>query len=299
MNLEGLSLDQMRAAVTVAEAGSFSAAARRLGRAQSAISYAIATLEAQLGLSLFDRSVKRPKPTPSGSGMIEAMRVILARSDELLHQARSISAGLEPAITIAADSMYPIDDLAVLLARFSREFPSVTVRLDLEAMGAVLNRVQEGSAHLGFALHGSDLPKDLIGIPLPPVHMQPVAAPGHGLSTIQDRIPAAAMVEARQVVLTDRSRSTEGRDFNVLSARTWRVGDLHAKHALIRAGLGWGTLPRHLVAEDLAQGRLKPLLVEGIAPDGEAVGAIAVRRREIVPGPALRWLLAEMEAIRG
>ena len=65
------SIDQLLALLAVAEAGSFTAAAKRLGRATSAISYAIDTLEAQLGLSLFDRgTTRKPKLTPQGEAVV-------------------------------------------------------------------------------------------------------------------------------------------------------------------------------------------------------------------------------------
>jgi DNA-binding transcriptional LysR family regulator len=110
-----------------------------------------------------------------------------------------------------------------------------------------------------------------------------------------------------QLVLTDRSPLTGDRDYGVFSARTWRLADLGAKHAMLRAGLGWGGMPEHLVAEDIAAGRLKRLHIppeEGAAGEGGALGdegappgeesvvlplCVAYRRAQ-PPGPAGRWL---------
>src|SRR3954463_6844216 len=84
LNIEGLSLDQMRAALMVAESGSFSAAARRLSRKQSALSYAVATLEDQLGVVLFDRvDGQRPKPTEVGRLLLLEMEAVVRRADEI------------------------------------------------------------------------------------------------------------------------------------------------------------------------------------------------------------------------
>lgn len=57
------------------------------------------------------------------------------------------------------------------------------------------------------------------------------------------------------MVLTDRSSLTEGDDFGVLGARSWRLADLGAKHALLMAGVGWGNMPEPIVRDDLAAGR--------------------------------------------
>ena len=92
-----------------------------------------------------------------------------------------------------------------------------------------------------------------------------------------------------QLVLTDRSPLTEGRDFAVISNRTWRLADLGAKHALLREGIGWGNMPREMVQDDIDSGQL----VELNLPDHRAgVYALsALWRRDVPPGPATRWLL--------
>ncbi len=70
--LDGLTLDQFAVFVTVVEEGSFSAAARKLNRAQSAITYTVQALEAQTGTDLFDRSAYRPTLTPAGRALVPA-----------------------------------------------------------------------------------------------------------------------------------------------------------------------------------------------------------------------------------
>ena len=92
-----------------------------------------------------------------------------------------------------------------------------------------------------------------------------------------------------QLVLTDRSPLTEGREFSVLSARTWRLADLGAKHALLLEGIGWGNMPRHAVAEDLVAGRLIALRL----PEAPRIDyrLHALWRKDSRPGPATTWML--------
>ncbi|HLB96362.1 MAG TPA: LysR family transcriptional regulator, partial [Acetobacteraceae bacterium] len=88
-------LDQLHLLTVVVEAGSFSAAARRLHRAQSVISYTIANLEAQLGVALFARDGRRPVLTEAGRALIADARRIGRQVDELRARAAALRRGLE------------------------------------------------------------------------------------------------------------------------------------------------------------------------------------------------------------
>jgi DNA-binding transcriptional LysR family regulator len=92
-----------------------------------------------------------------------------------------------------------------------------------------------------------------------------------------------------QLVLADRSELTKGQDFTVLSIKTWRLADLGAKHALLLAGIGWGSMPEPIVRDDLAAGRLKHLDL----PDwrGGYYQLRALYRADTPPGPAASWML--------
>jgi DNA-binding transcriptional LysR family regulator len=121
--------------------------------------------------------------------------------------------------------------------------------------------------------------------------MIPVAAPSHPLARSSNRGPGAARGHL-QLVLTDRSRLTEGQDFAVLSLNTWRLADLGAKHALLLAGLGWGNMPTHMVAEDIAAGRLTVLDLPDFS--GGDYELRAIWRADAPPGPAARWLVERL-----
>ena len=97
-----------------------------------------------------------------------------------------------------------------------------------------------------------------------------------------------------QLVLTDRSTLSSGREFGVLSPSTWRLADLFAKHAFLLGGLGWGGMPRQAVADDLAAGRLVILDVEDVGPGGLALPMSAVYPPGAPPGPAGRWLIERL-----
>jgi DNA-binding transcriptional LysR family regulator len=288
MKLGDPSLDHLRIFLAVVEEGSFGGAARRMGRAVSAISYGIAQLEAQLAVSLFEREgSRRPVLTEAGQGLLAEARAVSDGVDALLAKTRSLHAGLESHLGLVLDVMLPGEVTARVLADFRETFPTVALRLRVEGLGAVAECLVDEAAQLaiGGPIIGDDplLERQAVG----EVDLIPVAAPGHPLAQ-----PGVAPGESRrhlQLVLSDRSKRTEGREFSVLSPLTWRLGDLGAKHSLLREGLGWGNMPRGMVARDLAEGRL----VELDLPERPGAHYLlsALWRRDTRLGPATSWLI--------
>ena len=293
MDIGQPTLDQLRIFLAVADEGSFNAAARKLGRALSVISYGISALEAQLGITLFLREgSRRPVLTDEGRALLADARAIADEADGLIARARGMRQGLETDIGLAVDVMVPSKTVASVLHDFQEVFPTVDLRLHVEALGAVAALVLERKADLAIAgpdiVNLPELERRAIGS----VELVPVTAPGHPLAKMPE-IPPGATRQHLQLVLTDRSPLTEGRDFSVLSPRTWRLGDLGAKHALLLEGIGWGNMPRHAVADDLAAGRLCELHLPEAPPLQYALHALW--RKDARPGPASSWML---EALR-
>jgi DNA-binding transcriptional LysR family regulator len=280
--------DQLRIFLAIVDTGSFAAAGRRLNRAVSVISYGIANLEAQLGLILFDReSTRKPQLTLAGRALLADARLIAAGFDGLRAKVKGLLDGLEAQVDLAVDVMLPAERLGQVLHAFAETFPTVQLRLHVEALGAITGLITDGTASIGvsgpLALGVEGLESVAVGSTL----MIPVAAPTHPLGQM-DAIPPGAAQDHIQLVLSDRSRLTEGRDFAVISRKTWRLADLSAKHALLREGVGWGNMPQPMVEADLASGALVRLNL----PDhtGGRYRLSAIWRRDSPPGPAAAWL---------
>jgi len=286
------SLDHLRTFLCVVEEGSFNAAARKQGRAISVVSYAIAQLEAQLDVRLFDREGSRkPQLTDAGRALLSEAHAIADDMDALLAKVRSLRQGLEAELSLAIDVMVPGHVLAKLLRDFQTRFPTVPLRLHVEALGAVAALVLDGRATL--AIGGPDIldlpqiERETIGA----VELVVVAAPDHPLAQMT-HIPPGEARKHLQLVLTDRSPLTEGRDFAVFSPRSWRLADLGAKHALLKEGIGWGSMPRHVIEADLASGALVELRLPERSLSDYAL--VALWRKDGPPGPAAIWVLDEM-----
>src|SRR6267142_4681659 len=262
--LDNVSLDHLRMFIAAADEGSFSAGGRRLRRAQSVISQTLANLEAQLGVKLFDRSSRTPVLTTQGAALLAEARAVVSRMDVFKARAKGLSEGLEPELSVVVDVMFPLERLTAAVAAFQEEFPAVPLRLNVEALGAVLQPVIEDRCAFGVMGTLPTAPAELTREQLLVVGMVFVASPTHPLASFKGPIPTRVLAQHRQLVLTDRSELSQGKDFGVFSSITWRLADLGAKHAFLRAGLGWGAMPVGVIEADLANGSLVKIRLEDL-----------------------------------
>jgi DNA-binding transcriptional LysR family regulator len=285
---ESLSLDQLQVLLFVAEAGSFAGAARRLKRATSAVSYAIDTLESQLGVALFDRgTTRRAKLSQAGEAVVAEAKSVAYSAQMLRARVKGLREGLEPEVSVVVDAMFPRDRLVTTLRNFHVKFPTVPVRLMSEALGQIERSLRSGTADIAIGSSAHMRDQGLRCIQLAGVLLIPVAAPGHPLA-LGGRAKLGATREHLQLVLTEHS-GTDTQDYGVVSANVWRLGDLTSKHALLLAGIGWGSMPEPMVRADLQAGRLTHLQLPEFR-GGEYPLQVAYRN-ESPPGRAGQWLI--------
>jgi DNA-binding transcriptional LysR family regulator len=293
--LDGVSLDQLKAFIAAAEEGSFSAGARRLHRAQSAVSELISNLEAQIGVTLFDRSERYPKLTAAGVLLVADARSVVANVDLLKARARGIAGGLESELSAVVDVLFPIEAITASALEFQDRFPRTPLRLFVEALGGAYTPVLEGRCSVGVVAALPIAPPSLTLESLEGVAMIMVAAREHPLAALRGVISKTELSRHVQLVLTDRSDMTGGRDFGVISPLTWRLGDLFAKHSFLLKGLGWGGMPLHAVKQDLLDGRLVKLSIEDMPETGLILPMSAIYLTAKPPGPAGRWLIERLK----
>jgi DNA-binding transcriptional LysR family regulator len=281
-------LDQLRVFLTVVEEGSFAAAARKLGRAPSVVSYSIANLEAQLGVSLFDRdSTRKPQLTEANRTVLSEARTISNCVSGLRAKAKGLLQGIEAEIPLVLDAILPAWRVVDALKAFRTEFPMVSLRLYVEALGAVTESVLNRTASIGISGPLDVAVPELERIGIGSVELIPVSAPDHPLACAGRNAPGVGR-DHIQLVLTDRS-SLAKEDRGVIGTQTWRLGDLGSKHMLLREGIGWGYMPEPMVHEDIERGRLVRIDVPEYK-DG-FVRLHAIYRTDTPPGPAGSWLI--------
>lgn len=292
--LDGVSLDQLRTFIAAADEGSFSAAGRKLRRAQSVVSHTLANLESQIDVQLFDRNGRYPRLTEQGTALLAQARMVVSGMDGFKSKARAIAEGLEPELSVVVDVMYPMASLTGAVGEFRDAFPHTPLRLYVEALGAVLQPVLDGVCRIGVSGSMPAVPETLDAEKLLDVPMVTVTAPSHPLAAHRGVIRQRTLEGHVQLVLTDRTTLTEGKTFGVFAPLTWRLADLGAKHAFLRAGFGWGHMPVAMVQEDLDAGTLVMLRLENFQPRTPPIAMFAVYRKDMPPGPAGRWFLKRL-----
>jgi len=287
------SLDHLRIFAEIVDVGSFSGAARRLQRSQPAVSYAVATIEGQLGFALFERGKRKPVLTQGGTAVLAYARRIAQLADELMASAASVTRGLEGSIVCAIDGFFPREPLALALAESAERYPSVAMDIRIVPREQALKLVTDSQAAFAVAAIDVAWPPGIEARDFGSVEIVAVAAPGHALASLEDRIPT--MVLRDNVQITNRSAGGGGEalDVSINSSRIWRVNDAATQLMLLRAGVGWSYLPSDVAEREIGAGRLVQLhpatRARGVQPWS------LVFRASQRPGPASRFLSERLE----
>ena len=289
--LDGVSLDQLRTFIAAVDEGSFSAAARKLKRVQSAVSGWVGGLEAQIGVVLFDRSGRFPKLTPEGLLLLADARSVVSGVDTFKARAKLMASGLETELSVVVDVFFPAAVVSATAKAFASRFPLTPLRLLVEGLSAAYQPVLDGRCGLGILTRLPLAFPSLAIEHLGEVPLVAVAAASHPLAAIGRRIQKRDVARHVQLVLTDRADLLTGRDFGVLSATTWRLADLSIKHAFLRDGVGWGGMPLHMVEQDIADGELVVLDLDEMPSTGLKLAVSAYYPASAPPGPAGRWFI--------
>jgi len=293
-----MTLDQLVALDAIVATGTFRGAAERLNKAQSAVSHKIRKLEAELGFDVFSRDAYRPKLTPEGEVFYrETVRVL-----EQVRGLRAVAAGLrsaqEPTVSIAITATMDLDPVLDLLGSIKQTYPGTNIHVASEMMGGPLTRLMDGSANMIIA-GMQDVPiDDVETLPFGSITIRPVASADFPASQQSGMRSRREMQGYTQVIVSGTGRADLDQSRDVLSGgQRWTVSDFEAKKSIIKAGLGWGGVPEHMMTDDLASGALVPLNVEGFPPRHTEV--FAIRRRDHPMGKVMSAIWASIETRAG
>jgi DNA-binding transcriptional LysR family regulator len=177
------------------------------------------------------------------------------------------------------------------VAQFRDTFPHTPLQLFVEVLGAVIEPVLQGTCQIGIVGSLPALPEAMHSELLLDVPLVTVVAPTHPLAKYKGVVPQSELQRHVQLVLTDRSTLSKGQSYGVLSKNTWRLADMGARHAFLRAGFGFGNMPRFMVEEDIANGKLRVIRIQLPSNLKPLMPMRAVYRNDAPPGPAGRWLI--------
>jgi DNA-binding transcriptional LysR family regulator len=278
-----MTYDQLVAFLAVADAGSFTAASTRLHKSQPAISKLVRNLESELGLELFDRSAYRATLTDAGRLMRERAALVIESTHALQSLGRRLAGVSEPIVRVAIDAVTPLGPVMDLLRSARARHANVRIELATERLAGVIDALDADRADVVVS---TDLGLDRRiheAAPYASVRVVAVARSDHPLATGDAPIPGERLREHAQIILRDSALGDDAPGLNVLrGGLRWTVTDVWSKREIIAAGMGWGGLPEHLVADALARGELVELDVSEF--ETRAMLLYAVRRRDRAHG---------------
>ena len=278
-----MKLEQLRALDAIVTQGSFRKASEILYKSQPALSQAIKSLEEETGLQLLSRESYRPTLTAKGKAFYRQARVVLDQMQSLKELTSKLSTSQEAEICISVSATCPLNNLLVVIGELKQLYPATDIRLLSDAMGGSAERLMEGDADLIIASMDGLSAEAIFAVPYTTVNIVPVAHPDYGLSHSGKRLSNAELRSYVQVVVsgTGQGRYEQTRDV-VPDGLRWTVSDFAAKKEIIVAGMGWGGIPEHMIAEELEQGLLVPLNMESYPVRRSQLQVI--RRRESALG---------------
>ena len=267
--------DQVPLFLAVLDAGSFSAAARQLGRVPSAVSMAIAQLEAELDLQLFDRSGREPVPSAAARALEPQARLLAEQLQLLNWQAQALHAGLEERLTLAIAPELLATHWSEPLNRLVHEFPALPIEVLAAPQADALELLHAGRAHLalvferpamdgreGFQEMGRET---LVAVMSPQFELWQQALVEHEQGrTTRPQLTVEQLAATRQVLVASRDPQQTDPRF-VFARQLWRTDSHQAALSLIGAGLAWGWLPKGLVESHIGSGALMEIPVLNIS----------------------------------
>ncbi|MCY1193797.1 HTH-type transcriptional regulator HdfR [compost metagenome] len=233
-------LEQLRQFAAAAEAGSFSAAARRLGRAQSAVSTAVGLLEADLGVELFDRARRNATLTPAGEVMLQEARELLRQAGALEQRALSFAGGREARLSIALDEALPYLVLDAMVKELAERCPALELTQLNGTATEVADYVEQGRASVAFHFDRGDPGPAYAHRYLGDVAQGIFVAPGHPLAALPE-VGRNDLARHRQLLM-----QMDGVDQAVLSPTVWRADSSYNIAAMAANGVGWAILPLNI-----------------------------------------------------
>ena len=282
--------EALTAFAEAATLGSFSAAARKLGKSQSTVSSAIAHLEIDLGLSLFDRSSRKPTLTEQGRVMLGKVQEILAASDRLDRAASQLAGGLEARLSVVWSDTYQSDRFEDLLMAFEQRFPDLEFECLIAEHGDLVSLVQTGRAQIGVVAAQNVYPPDIGAATLAEQsEITLFVAANHPLARLKDITPEV-LANFRQLRLDTYLEPAD--QVTPSARRAWSAPSYLMLLEMAVLGFGWAAIPRWMVTR-FAVGSLHELDARGW-PQRVPVDAVWSRQRPL--GRAGTWLLQEMLA---
>jgi DNA-binding transcriptional LysR family regulator len=250
--------EALRLLQTIANAGSFAGAARKLGLVPSALTYRVRQLEETLDVLLFDRTSRKAKFTDAGHELVREASVILNALDAIAQRVKRVATGWESQLTIAVGGLVSESVMLDLCEQFFDLNPPTQLKIRIENLSGAWEAVGSGLADL--AIGASDDPtiySDVTSKPLGDVPFIFAVASHHPLAAANEPLKDAAILAYRSVAVADSARNGPRQTVGVLAGqRVLTVDSIQTKLQAHLRGLGCGYLPLCIAKPYIETGRL-------------------------------------------
>lgn len=255
-----VSLEQWSMFITVVEEGSFQAAADKLLKSQSSISYAIQKMQQGLGVKVFEHKGRKAVLTDAGQLMLQRAKDLIHTANAAEKAAADFSNGWEPQIGLVLSEVFPKHILHTALGEFGKQCPQTRLEIYIEVLSGVDDKLHAGEAQIAI---NHMIPNGMVGEPIFEMDFVRAAHPDHPLHHLGRAIHHHDMKLHRQIVIRDSGNyRRENRGF-LGSDQRWTVSNMHESLALIKLGLGFGVLARNIAQPAIDAGELKELDIDG------------------------------------
>ncbi|MBV9267984.1 MAG: LysR family transcriptional regulator [Acidobacteriaceae bacterium] len=291
-----MSVETLRLIRDVANQRSVSKAAKLNGISQSAASQQIQELEKALGIPLFDRSTRPLAITHAGKIYLEYCKDVLRRSDELQASLERLKNKADGTVRVAAIYSVGLSEMAEIEQRFAARYPDAELHVSYLRPERVYQAVADDEADLGLVSY-AESSRDVIALPWREEEMVIAVSPTHRLAGVTS-VPAAEL-NGEAFIGFDDDLPIENhiaryfRDQKVAVETTLRFDNIQSIKDAVVHGAGISVMPRRVMREDIAQGRLVALRLE--PADLYRPVRIVHRRRKVFTEVA-RGLLAQLQS---
>ncbi|MEO3877312.1 LysR family transcriptional regulator [Rheinheimera fenheensis] len=253
-----LSFEQLQAFLTTVETGSFSAAARKLGKAQSSISGLISNLEIDAGFEVFDRSKRTPPLTAEGLALLNDIKSVLKSYNNLLSRIQNLNKDVETEISLAFDDLaLPVPLMLKVANEFKQHFANTSLMLLKASHQQGYQLLKQGKVDIAIAISQDDYPENVAFRGISHVHYGTVVSSQHPLAQLSQVTPYD-LSQHRHLRITDADSGFRRFDSD-LSSNIWFTNSSTLLIDAVTAGLGWAELPLHLIKPQLQSGELVKL----------------------------------------
>lgn len=278
-----MTFEQLKALDAVVKFGSVRAAAEHLFKTPPSVSSLIKNLESDVGIKLLSRDAYRPTLTQEGELFYRKATQVLSQMHELKSLSQRMSGSKELVVNIAINAVCPLDRLLTTLMSIEKKHPETQINVSTEHLGGAMERLKLNEVDIAVTTSLGMVTEYMEASPAFTIPIVPLAQKGHPLTRIKGTISKSQASEYPQVIVRDSSRTSEKQTLDVIEGgRHCHVTDFISKKKLLDSGLGWGGLPLYLVEEELKNGSLVALQIDGYS--GRRSEQFLIRRSDKAHG---------------